>query len=78
MSGTRMYPRRYPVLRPPWNLEFGIFLLSNRLITPDKLLSYFEDGGENVGLLAYRPRFGRFKVTRWDVQHYGRRVDSNE
>ena len=36
-------------------------------VTVERLEDWFRDGGTQVGLGAFRPFYGRFEVTRWDV-----------
>lgn len=56
-----------PVLRHPWKLDFSIMLVENTLIDENKLYNWFCKGGLLVALGTYRPRFGRFTVSAWDV-----------
>lgn len=62
-----------PVVRPgldlPWELEFILKIFpTTRLLTPDKLYSYFSSGGAEIGLAAFRPRFGRVYPEVWELQ----------
>jgi hypothetical protein len=59
--------RKRPVLREPWDLAFKILLFPNDRVTPEKLRSWFEQGGLVVALGTYRPKHGRFSVRDWDV-----------
>ncbi len=56
-----------PVLKLPWALEFRIDLIKNNIIDETKLYNWFCSGGLQIGLGTYRPVFGRFVVTKWDV-----------
>lgn len=60
--------RKRPVLRPPWQLSFGITLFENNKITPEKLYSYFETGGLVIAIGTFRPKHGRFMIEKWDVK----------
>jgi len=62
-----------PITRPslplPWEFSFEIILYPNTAyIDPDKLYFYFEVGGQTIGIGAYRPRFGTFKIKNWDIE----------
>ena len=45
-----------------WGAEFQITLTENPSISFEKLKAWFERGGIEVGLGAWRPRYGRFIV----------------
>jgi CRISPR/Cas system CMR-associated protein Cmr1 (group 7 of RAMP superfamily) len=63
----RMYPKYYPVLRTPWNLNFRIYVLRNPKIKASDLWSWFHHGGMMLGLGAKTGRgFGRFRVTKFE------------
>lgn len=55
-----------PYLTLPWSVEFMVTLLLNKKIDSTKLENWFKEGGIVVGLGTYRPRFGRFIVTKWE------------
>lgn len=55
-----------PAMRLPWNLEFSIDVIKNGLIDGTKLYNWFCMGGLQIALGAYRPKFGRFEVARWE------------
>ncbi|UCC41431.1 MAG: hypothetical protein JSV96_08435 [Candidatus Aminicenantes bacterium] len=59
-------PQPRPAMRLPWNLEFSIDLVKNGLIDGTKLYNWFCAGGLQIALGAYRPKFGRFEVVKWD------------
>lgn len=61
-------PRLRPVLKTPWELNFTITLVQNDRIDAQKLYNYFVSGGGYIGLGTFRPKFGRFAVTRWDIK----------
>ncbi len=57
------------VVRPridEWELEFGITLLQDERVTADILRQVLEYAGLYVGVGAWRPKFGRFEVTRFE------------
>lgn len=54
-----------------WALEFDIRVIDQYLLGHGKdtvLKSIFEDAGSLVGLLDFRPRFGRFEVTKFEFK----------
>lgn len=60
--------KKRPVLSLPWSLNFTITITENNKIDPQKLYNWFSKGGLMVALGSYRPRFGRFLVTKWDAE----------
>lgn len=52
-----------PVLHVPWTLSFEITLVKNNLVSGTKLYNWFRQGGIEIALGTYRPRFGRFWAT---------------
>jgi hypothetical protein len=48
-----------------WALEFSMVVTDER-ITPDTLKSILKDAGSFIGIGDYRPKFGRFEVTRFN------------
>jgi hypothetical protein len=56
-----------PVLRHGWEISFEIQLIKNTLIDETKLYNWFSSGGIVIGLGSYRPRYGRFEVTKWEI-----------
>jgi hypothetical protein len=53
-----------------WALEFQIKVIDQYLLghgMDANLKAIFEDAGTLVGLLDFRPRFGRFKVTKFEM-----------
>ena len=59
--------RKRPVLNQPWELAFTIKLIKNELIDETRLYNWFVQGGIEIGLCNYRPRFGRFTVKEWEL-----------
>ena len=61
---------RVPRCRPrfdDWNLKFEIQISDDR-IEPITLKSILENAGLYVGIGDYRPRYGLFEVTSWQVR----------
>ena len=56
-----------PVLRLPWEIRFSITLLKNAVIDESKLHNWLKLGGLQIALGTYRPRFGRFRVSKFEV-----------
>lgn len=50
-----------------WGCKFNINLVENQVITFEKLKDWFEKGGIEVGLGAFRPRYGQFFVKKFDI-----------
>jgi len=57
-----------PVLKMPWFIDFQIKVLGNPLVNETKLFNWFTQGGLEIALCAYRPRFGRFIVNSWEIE----------
>lgn len=58
------------VVRPridEWELDFTIQLLQDERIEADTLKDILTYAGLYVGIGAWRPKFGRFEVTKWKV-----------
>ena len=51
-----------PTMEPPWNLELEVSIFETEFITFNRILDWFDRGGFQVGIGAYRPLFGRFRV----------------
>ena len=49
-----------------WELEFNIEIIDEENIDEKVLKEILERAGRFRGLGDYRPRFGRFQVTKWD------------
>jgi len=54
-----------PFLKLPWALEFNLTIIKNQVIDETKLYNWFVQGGIQIGIGTYRPRFGRFAVVEW-------------
>ena len=55
-----------PCFKPGWKLEFEIQVLDDQL-PKNVLLDVLTMAGKTVGIGDFRPRFGRFMVTKFDV-----------
>jgi hypothetical protein len=54
-----------------WALEFDIRIIDSYLLghgQDSAMKAIFEDAGTLVGLLDFRPRFGRFEVTKFEMK----------
>ena len=51
-----------------WSAEFTITLFDNPDITFDRLKGWFERGGIEVGLGAWRPRYGQFILEKFELE----------
>jgi len=49
-----------------WAAEFEVMILDEEALPPATLLAILQRAGQMVGVLDYRPRFGRFQVTLWE------------
>lgn len=47
-----------------WSAEFSVYV-DESVINPDAVKTALEYGGSRVGIGDFRPRFGRFIVTKW-------------
>lgn len=56
-----------PCFKPGWKLDFEITVLDDQ-IPPNVLQEVLSLAGRTVGIGDFRPRFGRFMVTRFEVQ----------
>ena len=55
-----------PVLKLPWGISFEITIVESPIITDTKVLNWFNKGGIEIGMGTYRPRFGRFRVSKFE------------
>lgn len=58
---------RRPALDVGWQLAFKLAVVDDRQI-PDLIHRSLSEGGIMVGLCDWRPEYGRFIVTEWEVQ----------
>jgi len=50
-----------------WKLKFNILILDETNISPANIKEILEKAGATKGIGDYRPRFGRFTITSWNV-----------
>ncbi len=50
-----------------WALDFNIIIKDPEAVPPETLHEILEYGGRYVGIGDYRPKFGLFEVTKWEV-----------
>ena len=65
-TGAQVVVRR-PALREGWQARFGFTITDDRVQEADVRLA-LEQGGVLVGLGSWRPRYGRFRITTWEVR----------
>lgn len=56
-----------PTFKPGWELEFDIEVVDDQ-IQPTLVQDVLTLAGKTVGIGDYRPKFGRFSVSRFEVQ----------
>jgi hypothetical protein len=56
-----------PAFMPGWRAEFGLMVLTPEYIDPQALLETLTMAGRLVGIADYRPSYGRFQVTSFDI-----------
>lgn len=59
-------PKQRPTLRLPWYVEFQMTYQDNKQCTLENLRQALTMGG-TLGLGTFRPFFGRYELTRFDV-----------
>lgn len=59
-------PKVRPMLSLPWSVSFEVTYQDNKYCTLENLRQAFMMGG-TLGLGTFRPFFGRYEVSRWDV-----------
>jgi hypothetical protein len=59
-------PKDRPVLSLPWKLSFTIEYQDNKFCTIENLRQAITMGG-TLGLGTFRPYYGRYELTGWDV-----------
>jgi len=58
---------RRPAFREGWELPFGLNVVDDRR-TPGEIRRSLDEAGLLVGLGSWRPEYGRFVVTEWNVE----------
>lgn len=61
--------RERPALNEGWSCTIGFMVLLPQYINPTMLRQTLTDGGRLVGVGDFRPTFGRFSVTRFEILH---------
>lgn len=59
--------RERPALRTGWKVTFDLLCQSPEYISPKDLLDTITQAGRLVGIADFRPSFGRYAVTRFEV-----------
>lgn len=59
--------RTRPAMFPGWRATFILEVLLPEYIRPDDLRSAIEDAGRFIGIGDFRPHFGRFTLTKFEV-----------
>lgn len=59
--------RSRPAMRKGWKATFRVLILCPEYIDSDTLHALASDAGKLIGLADFRPSFGRFKITKWEV-----------
>jgi hypothetical protein len=59
--------RERPALRAGWEVTFDLLCQSPEYISPQDLLDTITQAGRLVGMADFRPSFGRYQVTRFEV-----------
>lgn len=59
--------RTRPAMKTGWSAEFRFLVTSPDLIQPEILLECVNRAGLLVGVCDFRPTFGRFQVTRFEL-----------
>jgi len=68
-SGSKSIKCEYkqrPVLNTPWNISFTFRVIKNAQIDDTKLYNWMVQGGMQIALGTYRPRWGRFVVDNFE------------
>lgn len=52
---------------PSWRLKFTVRNLDTQMLPDQKINEFLQLGGRSIGTGEYRPRFGRFMVTRFQI-----------
>lgn len=65
--GQSKVPRCRPIFQAGWQVDFEAVLLTGNELEPEHVQMALERAGKFIGLGDYRPRFGRFQVTRFEA-----------
>lgn len=66
LKGGIPNPKTRPVLSLPWSIMFDVQYVENRHCSLENLRQAFDWGG-TLGLGTFRPYFGKYELTCWDV-----------
>jgi hypothetical protein len=61
---------RIPVARPRWDnwtIEFTLRIFDETLLNGETLKELLTTAGKTKGIGTYRPKFGRFEVTQFEI-----------
>lgn len=61
--------RERPALRAGWQATFDLMVLTPEYIRPGDVLEVLTQAGRLVGVGDFRPTYGRFQVTHFEVLH---------
>lgn len=56
-----------PAFVSGWQAEFSVTSLLPEYITPEFLRRLVDDAGKFIGLADFRPTYGRYVVTHWEI-----------
>lgn len=59
--------RSRPAMHKGWKVTFIVTILCPEYVDLDVLHALASDAGKLIGLADFRPSFGRFKITKWEV-----------
>src|ERR1051326_4963405 len=59
--------RERPALKAGWTATFDLMVQSPEYISPQALLDTINQAGRLIGMADFRPSFGRYAVTRFEV-----------
>ena len=62
--------RTRPAFKKGWQADFTLVSLVPDLVTPDFLRKLVDNAGLLIGLGDFRPTYGRFRVTHWEIVPY--------
>jgi hypothetical protein len=60
-------PKERPMIKCPWAIEFSLLYTKNEACSQETLRKVVEEGGA-IGLGTFRPFFGKYTVTKWEVE----------
>jgi hypothetical protein len=63
--------RERPALKAGWTATFDLMVQSPEYISPQALLDTINQAGRLIGMADFRPSFGRYAVTRFEVSEAG-------